>query len=83
MLYAKSLKRGLFSYRNKFTSRLCTHILTDMYIFHISDIFAGPLQKDPVPQRKWNIPKLNEIVNYFNKLEHIDRMSVHAVYMGN
>ena len=55
----------------------------DMYVYHISDIFAGPLQIDPVPQRKWNIPKLNEIVNYFNKLKHIDRMSLYMQDMDN
>ena len=51
---------------------------SDVYIFHISDIFAGPVYMEPLPQRKWNVPKLNEIVNYFDKLARIDRM---ALYM--
>ena len=45
----------------------------DIDLFNITDVFGGPLDIKPLPKRKWDIPNLLEILNFFEMITKINR----------
>lgn len=45
----------------------------DIDLFNITDVFGGPLDIQPLPKRKWNIPNLVQIIKFYEIIAKIDR----------
>ena len=49
----------------------------DIDEFKIYNIFAGPLQMNPYPNRKWQIPHLMDLKKIYDIVTKIDRKALH------